>query len=354
MAVESKKGRILTMQVDRVAQRVYREGRLEGVVLLAQNGKTLYRKAFGLAERSWGQPHRPETTFRICSVTKQFTAVLVLQEVERGRLALDSPVKRYLPTFRSDAGAEITLRQLLTHSSGLPNTDALAGFYDDPKTATLSALALVQRSLRGALEFAPGEKFSYNNGDYLVLEAVLEAVTKKPFAELLTERILWPLGMQHSGLLTPGMILPQLAAGYLKEPGKPHQAEPPTRFESWRASGGMYSTADNLLAFDNALLGVGRVPLLSDEQRRAFFTPDPKLGFVGLSSFPYELELGTKKRKIKLVERRGEIGAHRMLNLLVPDEKLALIVLSNTDAVNLDGLWEGKGLGAELLRAHFG
>lgn len=348
------------MQVDRVAQRVFREGKLEGVVLLAQGGKTLYRKAFGVAERSWGQPHRPETAFRICSVTKQFTAVLVLQEVERGRLSLDASVRRYLPAFRTDAGGEITVRQLLTHSSGLPNTDTLAGFYDDPKTATLTARELVQRSLRGALEFAPGERFSYNNGDYLVLEAVLESVTGQTFAALLTERILSPLGMRRSGLLAPGAIVPHLAVGYLKEPGKPHRAEPPIRFESWRASGGMYATADDLLAFDNALLGVGRVTgggrvaLLGDELRRAFFTPDPKLGFVGLSSFPYTLELGVTRRKVTVVERRGEIGAHRMLNLLLPEEKIALMVLSNTDSVELDGLWEGKGLGAELLRAHAG
>jgi CubicO group peptidase (beta-lactamase class C family) len=192
------------------------KGDFEGVVLVAKGGKVIHKQAVGLANREWKIPHRLDTRFRICSITKQFTAVLVMQLVEAGKLNLDTPVSEYLPDFRKELGGKITLRNLLSSSSGLPTFDDLAFWQKDDEqlaSASFTAKNYIGSSSSG-LSFEPGAKFNYNNADFILVGAILEQISGKSFEQLLQEKILQPLGMKRTGILKQKEITENLASGY--------------------------------------------------------------------------------------------------------------------------------------------
>nr|WP_262905556.1 serine hydrolase domain-containing protein [Hymenobacter siberiensis] len=111
-----------------MATQYAKAGQLNGTVLVAEHGKVVFAKGYGLANREWNQPNAADTKFRLGSLTKQFTSMLVMQLVEKGQLRLDAPISTYLPDYPKAAGDKITLHHLLTHTSGIPNYTAQPGF----------------------------------------------------------------------------------------------------------------------------------------------------------------------------------------------------------------------------------
>ena len=188
-----------------------REGGFTGVILVSREGQLLLREAVGEADRRRHLPLTLDTRFRLASWTKQVTALLVMQEVEKGTLALNAPASTYLPTLSPSAGA-VTLRQLLLHTSGLPNpsdpspqaapTDVPA-FYTRTAPAAAEAQTQATGFCSGPVKRPAGERFEYNNCDYLVLGAVLERVTGRSYAQLIQERIARPLRSTTLGLFPP-------------------------------------------------------------------------------------------------------------------------------------------------------
>lgn len=339
--------------LEAVVQASHMAGHFDGVVLVARNGKTLYGAGVGLADREKQTPNTLDTPFPICSITKQFTALLVMQLVQAGKVRLAGVITDYLPDFRADTGGKITVKDLLTHTSGLPSPDdvlpekdGVPGFYrqTDPKFADASSV--VKTYLQGDLKAAPGEKFNYNNGDYLVLQAILEKITGKSYARLLKERVTEPLGMTHTGLIGRNLYAPGQAVGYVREGGKLVR-EPYFHLATFGAAGAMYSTARDMLRWDGAL---DRDTLLSKPYRETMFTADRSLGYVGLGSWIYLGALARVAKKPLLVERQGEIGGFRTLNLRAPEEGVSIIILGNTDAADLSATYMQKGLGYDLLR----
>lgn len=118
--------------IDMLVGDYHRKGAFDGVVLIAHKGRVLYQKGFGLANRENNLPNTPDTPYRICSITKQFTALLVLQLVEQNKLRLNGVVSDYLPSYRKDTGSKITLKHLLSYTSGLPSLDLLKILYAEP------------------------------------------------------------------------------------------------------------------------------------------------------------------------------------------------------------------------------
>ena len=118
-------------KIDELLSRYARYGQFNGSALVADNGKAVYRKGFGLANMEWNIPNEPDTKFRLGSITKQFTATLILQLVEQGKIKLDGKVSDYLPDYRKDTGASITIHHLLSHTSGVPNYTAQPGFFEN-------------------------------------------------------------------------------------------------------------------------------------------------------------------------------------------------------------------------------
>ncbi len=258
-------------RIDQIMQKHYAEGDFNGTVLVARGGKVLYQHAFGLANREWGVPNDLETRFEIGSMTKQFTALLVLQLVNEGRLRLDGHISDYLPFYRRDTGSRVTLGQLLSHTSGVPNFISLPGFLEGPASRTHHSVKdFAQKYCSGDLEFEPGTKFHYSNSGYFILGAILEAVSGKSYEELLRERIFEPLGMKNSGYAHSEAVIPHRAAGYERSRAGFQNA----RYYDMSipfAAGALYSTVGDLLLWDKALYGQ---QLLPAKLRNLLFKPN--------------------------------------------------------------------------------
>ncbi len=171
-------------KIDELLKAYQDYGQLNGTVLVVDSGKVIYKKGFGMANMEWEIPNSADTKFRIGSVTKQFTAALIMQLVEEGKIKLDGKMTDYLPDYRKDTGAKVTVHQLLNHTSGIPSYTSLPGFGDvsrDPYTVK----DFVKKLASGDLEFELGTKYSYNNSGYFLLGAIIEQVTGKPYAKVL-------------------------------------------------------------------------------------------------------------------------------------------------------------------------
>src|SRR6478672_8306989 len=190
-------------------------GLFQGSVLVSDRGK-IYEKGFGLANKEWDIPNAPDTKFRLGSITKQFTATLILQLVEQGKIKLDGKISDYLPEYRKDTGSRMTIHHLLSHTSGVPNYTAQPGFFANVSRNPFTVDDFVKQYASGDLEFEPGTKFNYSNSGYFLLGDIIEKVTGRPYEQVLKENILDPLGMKNTGYDHYGTVLSKRAAGYIK------------------------------------------------------------------------------------------------------------------------------------------
>jgi CubicO group peptidase (beta-lactamase class C family) len=230
-------------------------GDFNGAVLVARRGKIVYERAFGPANREWNIANDLQTKFEIGSMTKQFTAMLVLQFVSEGKLRLDGHVSEYLPYYRQDTGQLVNISELLSHTSGVPNFIDVPEFLDGPASRThYGVQEFVQKYCSGDLRFAPGSKFEYSNSGYFLLGAILEQVSGESYETLLQKRIFGPLGMKDSGYAHAEAIITHRAAGYERTSSGLQNA----RYYDMSipyAAGALYSTVEDLYLWDQALYG---------------------------------------------------------------------------------------------------
>ncbi|WMJ70695.1 serine hydrolase domain-containing protein [Stenotrophomonas sp. 24(2023)] len=332
---------------DLVAQRAQALD-FNGTVLVQQAGQPLLLRSFGLADRRFGVPDTNQTVYRIASITKLFTAVLVLQLHEQGRLDLQQTVAHYLPALAHDAVGQVTLHQLLNHTSGLANIDAIpniedrrawiAAALDDARTQQRLPLyqtpytpeELMQRFCRGPRVAPPGTRFDYNNADYIVLGRIIEALHGTSYTQVLTEQLLAPLGMTHTGMARQAVPVPGLASTYsLAADGTTLENDPPVYTENWDAAGGLYSTAEDLLRFSDALFS-GR--LLAPDAQRRMTTP-------GLDDHGYGVWIRSQRiagTPHRFLSRPGRIMGARSKLYHDLDGGLTVILLSNAGTTDLD------------------
>lgn len=299
-----------------------------------------------------GRPHARGALWRWASVSKQVTATLVMQEVAAGRLSLDDTLARRLPAFSGPTAGKVTLRMLLQHTSGLPNPDDTptgAGGVPDFYLRTTPGAGGPADALgfcAGAPKAKPPAAFSYNNCDTIVLGAVLERSSGRPFATLLRERVAMPLKLRSVGLAQNGRRIPRLTPGLGEDGG----LEPRIELGAFGPAGAIYGSAEDVLAFDLALLD-GR--LLGERERAVAWAGDPKLGYVALGVWGFEAPLKGCEGPVRLVERRGEIGGVEVRNLLAPDRGRALVVFADRAGFPFGELWQGRGVGYDLASAAF-
>ncbi|MEO6346721.1 MAG: serine hydrolase domain-containing protein, partial [Aquaticitalea sp.] len=151
----------LAQKLDSLFQSYYQNGLFEGTALIADSSGIVYHKSFGYANRDYLVPNDTLTIFRLGSLEKQFTAMLTLQLVEKGKLNLDGKITDYLPTYRKDTGNEVTIEHLLTHTSGIPNYTALPNVWNDSLQLTYKSEYLLLNFCSGDFEFTPGTKYKY-------------------------------------------------------------------------------------------------------------------------------------------------------------------------------------------------
>jgi D-alanyl-D-alanine carboxypeptidase len=308
-----------------------------GTILVQRGDSLLYHRGFGVAERAFGTPADNATRYRVASITKLFTTVLVLQLHQEGKLDVNGTIRTYLPDYPGQGADRVTLHQLLNHTSGLENFDRERSFqeavengverYQKPHTSA----ALLARCCSGALAGEPGAAFAYNNADYIVLGRIIERITGKPYDQVLQERILGPLGMRDTGMMRHDVILPRLSSTYFY-PDDTGRSIPdlPVYWENWYAAGGMYSTAADLLTFADALFGGGRL-LGADAVRRLLAPGQEDYGY-GLWS--YSFQRGGREHRV--AKRPGSImGANAVLYRLL-DLDATVVILANTNRTDLD------------------
>jgi CubicO group peptidase (beta-lactamase class C family) len=286
-----------------------------GTVLVVKDGKTLLDTGFGSADLEWKIPNTPRSKLRLGSLTKQFTAASILLLQERGKLKVDDPICKYLPDAPV-AWQKITIYNLLTHTSGIPNYTDFPDYMslqDKPVTPT----QIIARFRDKPLDFEPGSRYSYSNSGYIVLGYVIEKQSGRTYAKFLQQNIFTPLGMTNTGVDNMAVVLPDRAQGYQQTAqGLVHAGfiDMTTPF----SAGDLYSTTGDLLKWERALFG-GK--LLKPASLTAMTTPfkaNYAFGLVALN------EHGHKR-----IMHDGSIDGFATSLNFYPDDKLIVIVLGN-------------------------
>lgn len=223
-----------------------------GAVLVAIDGQPVLRRGVGLADRERGVAVTPEMNFRVGSITKQFTSAAILQLQEAGKLSIDDPIGKY---YRDapPAWAKITLRHLLTHTSGIPSYTDIPGFFAREARLPHTPEELIKLTRDKPLQFEPGSRFAYDNSGYILLGYVVEKVSGERYADYVQKHLFGPLGMTGSGYDDTGRIIPGRAAGYDRGPGGTWRNATFLDMSVPYAAGSLYSTVDDLLKWDQAL-----------------------------------------------------------------------------------------------------
>jgi len=306
-----------------------------GTVLVSDHDKVIFKKGYGLANREWNIPNTPEVKFRLGSITKQFTSMLIMQQVAKGTIELDGHLSDYLPYYRQDTGSKVTISQLLSHTSGIPSYTDAPNFFADVSRNPYGVEEFAKKFCSGDLQFEPGTKFHYDNSGYFLLGAILERVTGKTYETLLKESIFVPLGMKDSGYDHHADILANRATGYQQELGGVENA-PYLDMSLPYAAGSLYSTVEDLYKWDQALYTHKLVP---NELKQRLFTPNLEHYGYGwdIRTIPTD-EPGAGQTVIS--HGGGINGFNTLEQRLVGDHDL-IVIFNNTPGANLGEMAKG-------------
>jgi CubicO group peptidase (beta-lactamase class C family) len=309
--------------------RTYAEyGKFNGSVLVAEKGNVIYKKGFGLADMEWNIANQPDTKHRLGSITKQFTAMLIMQLVEQGKLKLDVPISTYLPDYPKKNADVITIHHLLTHSSGTPNMTSFPGFVKNIMRNPYSVVQLVNLFADSTLQFKPGERFAYSNSGYILLGYIIEKVTGKSYEQVLQENIFTPLKMNNTGYDHRETLLKNRATGYEKN-GRHYVNAGFIDMSVPYAAGSMYSTVEDLYLWDQALYGN---QLLRKENMDLLFTKHIP---SGESHYGYgwgigKIPLGNTAARIETIGHGGGINGFNTQITRITSDRSFIVLLNNT------------------------
>lgn len=320
-------------QIDALVRKYNELRQFNGAVLVADESGVVLKNGYGYANFEWQIPNAPDVRFRLGSITKQFTSMVILQLVAEGKIRLDDKITTHLTDYRKDTGDRITIAQLLNHTSGIPSYTSLPGFFANESRNPYVPAAFVKKFASGDLQFEPGTKWAYNNSAYFLLGAIIEKLTGKTYAQALQERIFDPLGMKASGYDVTATVIPKRASGYQLAGGKYVNA-PYLDMTIPYAAGSLYSTVEDLYLWDRALY---TDKLLKDDLKKQMFTP-------GLNNYGFgwgikKAKLDDQKTELSTIEHGGGIHGFNTLLVRVPERKELVVLLDNTSRGDtLDGL----------------
>lgn len=310
-------------KIDEVMEIYAKRGQFSGAVLLAEEGKILYKNAFGFANRDWEISNSTDTKFRLASISKQFTSMLIFQLVQEGKLNLEDKISDHLKDYRKDTGTKISLYHLLTNTSGIPSYNDDRKWIRDYSRDNFKVKDFIQKFCSDSLHFESGTKFEYSNSGFYILGEIIQTVTGKSYEQNLKERIFEPLGMKNTGLEKNKEITPKLATGYDKiftEIKNANYIDLTTHF----SASAIYSTVEDLLLWDKALY---TEKLISKELKAKMFEP-----FLGDYACAWEAKFFkfANQDSLFVVSHDGGIeGFNARFVRFVEDEK-TLIILRNS------------------------
>lgn len=328
--------------IDAFANGLVDEGQTPGLVIgIARGGEPLVIRGYGLANLEHGVPVSEGTVFRIGSVTKQFTAAAILLLAEEGRLTLDDTLDAYFPDF--PRAGEVTIRQLLQHTSGIANYTSREGFMADtaPLAHDSARMVAYMAAAPQPYDFDPGTGWSYSNSGYIFLDYIAEAAAGQPLADFLQERIFVALGMDDTRMDIEAEIVAGRAQGYDAAPDAPagFTNAPHLSLSVAAGAGAIRSTARDLLVWTQALLS-GEV--LSEESLALMLAParlsDGRLASSALENPPAALSgmdygLGImigERHGHRFIGHGGSIPGFNASLIHYPDEDVTIVLLVNT------------------------
>jgi CubicO group peptidase (beta-lactamase class C family) len=314
----------LEERLDAIVKQTYADDDEPGAaVIVVVDGKPALRRGYGVADMESGAKVPPEMIFRIGSVTKQFTAVAVLQLVQQGKVRLDDPVTKYVPDF-DPRGTTITVEHLLAHTSGIPNyTEGPA--FQEIGTRRLSPTEIVALVDERPLEFEPGLRFKYSNTNYVLLGLVIEKTSGQAYADYMAEHVFKPAGMPSTRYGPNDVADARHAQGYEASPDGFKPARPMDMSQPF-AAGAIESTVDDLWSWTRAL-SEGKLvdPKLLERAWTPYAVTDGKSNY----GYGWEISRDRDAPAERWIRHGGGINGYLSSTLWIPERNVFVAVLSN-------------------------
>jgi len=320
-------------RVDSLMSSLYQSVSPGAAVAIVKNGSLVFKKGYGVADLESKRPITPATNFNICSMTKQFTAYGILLLQLEGKLSLDDKLSRFFPDFTPRVANSVTVRRLLTHSSGIVDHYSFVDkslykeFWDkDVLTAVRSV---------DSLYFQPGTRYRYSNTAFCLLSLIIEKLSGKTYPEFIRHNIFAPLDMKRSNVIQPDFKISDRALGYECEKDSFTISDAKqSLFFSTMGDGGVYTSIDDYLRWLMALQHMKVLnPALVREAQSAQFPIDSARNL----SYGYGWFVAGSG-DAKLVYHTGSNGGFRTIVLTKPSEKYAVVIFSNRAGIDLEDL----------------
>ena len=291
-----------------------KQSSFNGSVLVAQKGVVIFEKGYGYKNKKAHQLNDGNTIFQIGSITKQFTSAIILQLREKNKLSLQDKLSKYIPDYPN--GDQITIENLLTHTSGVYNYTNDADFMRKESIKPIRRDSLIALFKNKPLDFKPGEKFNYSNSGYILLGYIIEKLTGKSYFQVIREYIFQPLHMDHSGFDFGGLTGADKAIGSV--PPEPDLPAAIVDSSVSFSAGAIYTTVGDLYKWDRALYS-GKI--INQASLQKAFTPH-------LAKYGYGWMMDSAYGK-KIVEHGGGITGFVSFILRVPEDETCIIILDN-------------------------
>ncbi len=314
----------LANAINEILAQTYKASEPGASVVVVKDGKVIFRKGYGMANLELGVPVEPDMIFRLGSVTKQFTAVAILILAEQGKLSLDDEITKFLPDYPAKT-QRVTVEQLLTHTSGIQSYTSLPEWLliwrKDTELNDLIGLFKDKPS-----DFAPGERWSYNNSGYVLLGAIIEKVSGQSYQDFVEKNIFQRLGMAHSFYDNTARVIPRRVTGYSK--GKDGYINAPyLSMTQPHAAGALVSSVDDLALWDAALY---TDKLVKQETLKRAWTP-AKLTNGKPTHYGFGWAINSYEGHT-VIEHGGGINGFSTYALRMPEDRVFVAVLTNKDS----------------------
>ncbi|MXV53075.1 serine hydrolase [Pedobacter sp. HMF7647] len=323
----------IEQQLDNLLSKEFQSTEPGCAILVAKDGQTIYKKAFGSADLELNVAMAPGMVFNLASVTKQFTAVSILQLVEQGKISLQDSLQKFVTDFPSK-GRTITIENLLTHTSGI--RDYMQIDYPNPfmERWDFKPRQLIDSFKNYPLTFEPGTKYSYSNSGYYLLGYIIEKVSGKSYQQYVRDNLLTPLGLSHSYFDGGGIIIPNRVKGYRKDEAVFKNADYWSPTIAY-AAGGLLSNTEDLLKWFNGLLSY---KILKKETLEKAFTPFT-LKDGSVISYGYGWSIMTLGN-IKSIEHAGNMSGFTTNEIYYPQQGVFIAALFNCENAAKDRISE--------------
>lgn len=314
----------LAQQMDQLAASYYKSSEPGATVIVTKDGKTVFRKAYGMSNMQAKRAMQPDDVMRLGSITKQFTAVSILLLVDEGKLALSDTVQSIFPDY-PETGKKITIEHLLTHTSGIPSYTSKPGFFA-MMDKDISVADMVASFKNDALEFEPGSRYNYSNSGYFLLGAIIEKISGESYAKFVEKRLFQPLEMTATAYEGFERGKQTQAAGHAANAGG-FVASKVISMSLPYAAGSLRSSVDDLAKWD-AAISAGKL-LKPATWKRAF--SDYVLSNGQGAHYGYGWSLGQLEGS-PMIAHGGGINGFSTFALRLPNEKVYVAVLTNSDS----------------------